>query len=136
MNSAYLYGSGDKALWFAFCNHSHIHRLRADTVIGHYKASSDLGMALPCLLRAGPNGVTRAPQHLTLSRGWAQCQGLLYGTWYLAGTQQYVLVLDEGPGRHWFSSVILGMDPLSLVSCLKAGTQAQGLFLPSLRNSF
>lgn len=50
-----------------FCNHSHIHRLRADEVLEHYKASSDLGMALPCLLGAGPNGVTRAPQQLTLS---------------------------------------------------------------------
>lgn len=59
VNSAYLDESGDEAPWFDFC--SSIHRLRADTALEHRKASSDMGMALPCLLRTGQEGITRTP---------------------------------------------------------------------------
>lgn len=64
-----------------------------DTRLEHYKATPDLGMGLPCLLRTGQKGATRTPQHLTLSHGWTHSQGLLCGTWYLGGTEQY---LDAG----------------------------------------
>lgn len=58
--------------------------------LGHYKASSDLGMDLPCLLRTGQKGVTGAPERVTLSHGRTHCGVLLYGSRHLTGAEEYV----------------------------------------------
>lgn len=43
---------------------------QGDTRLEHYKASLNLGMGVPCLLRSGQKRATRAPQHLTPPHGW------------------------------------------------------------------